>query len=48
MNHLLNFRMRLVYFLLIGLAYEGGLFYLDIIMKVVYFILTLLKVEMLN
>ena len=31
MNHLLNFRMRLVYFLLIGLAYEGGLFYLDII-----------------
>ena len=31
MNHLLNFRMRLIYFLLIGLAYEGGLFYLDII-----------------
>ena len=31
MNHLLNFKMRLVYFLLIGLAYEGGLFYLDII-----------------
>ena len=31
MNHLLNFRMRLIYFLLIGLAYESGLFYLDII-----------------
>ena len=31
MNHLLNFKMRLVYFLLIGLAYESGLFYLDII-----------------
>jgi exopolysaccharide biosynthesis polyprenyl glycosylphosphotransferase len=31
MNHLLNFRMRLIYFLLIGMAYEGGLFYLDII-----------------
>ena len=31
MNHLLNFRMRLIYFLLIGLVYEGGLFYLDII-----------------
>ena len=30
MNHLLNFRMRLIYFLLIGLAYESGLFYLDI------------------
>lgn len=29
MNHLLNFRMRLIYFLLIGLVYEGGLFYLD-------------------
>ena len=31
MNHLLNFKMRLIYFLLIGLVYEGGLFYLDII-----------------
>ena len=31
MNHLLNFRMRLIYFLLIGLTYESGLFYLDII-----------------
>ena len=31
MNHLLNFRMRLIYFLLIGMAYESGLFYLDII-----------------
>ena len=31
MNHLLNFKMRLIYFLLIGLTYEGGLFYLDII-----------------
>ena len=31
MNHLLNFKMRLIYFLLIGLAYESGLFYLDII-----------------
>ena len=29
MNHFLNFRMRLIYFLLIGLVYEGGLFYLD-------------------
>lgn len=29
MNHLLNFRMRLIYFLLIGLVYESGLFYLD-------------------
>lgn len=28
MNHLLNFRMRLIYFLLIGLVYESGLFYL--------------------
>lgn len=31
MNHLLNFKMRLIYFLLIGLAYECGLFYLDTI-----------------
>ena len=46
MNHLLNFRMRLIYFLLIGLVYESGLFYLDIIesrnAQLIIFILFLL------
>ena len=46
MNHLLNFKMRLIYFLLIGLAYESGLFYLNIInsqnAQLIIFILFLL------
>ena len=46
MNHLLNFRIRLIYFLLVGLVYESGLFYLNIIKsrnaQLIIFILFLL------
>lgn len=46
MNHLLNFKIRLIYFLLVGLVYESGLFYLNIIKsrnaQLIIFILFLL------